>query len=314
MQNGQLIIDTGIYNPWQNLECFQIVRDHFITNLKTMCDLHNVPSDRDYLIAINYYPPNDNMNAMYPSMPYHTDFGLINCLTSDGPTAIMDNLVTETWCQTNLSGTHQMFQCGGALNMIDPEYNALPHGVGAAPIIETIDGVQLGKVSIVGVVDPLGPMTLYNDNDDHVTLDAHDYIRTRFCGMFGNFSNVKVYMAYSSLKNQIITLYYRIYGELSQTMYTNILKELDNFGIDQTIENCQMIHNTLLNDLEELFSDLNDENDRIKYDELVKTFNELVNLKKDQIIYDSFFKKLDTFTKPTTVTLPHIEIESLVYL
>lgn len=91
-----------------------IVKKYVIDSITKICDEHNVPSQRANFLAINYYPPDNNFDIRNPIFPFHTDFGYINCLLSDGPTMILDP-ITNLWSSVNLAGNRQMFQVGAAM-------------------------------------------------------------------------------------------------------------------------------------------------------------------------------------------------------
>jgi hypothetical protein len=115
-------------------------------------------------------------------MKHHTDFGYINCLMSNGETEIINpdsKNVSSKWLEINLRN-RTMFQAGACLQVIKGYY-AIPHGMGRSRPLLTIDGKEMGKVSIVGVCDPKGEIELVNG----VKMDAMKYTELRFKGLNG---------------------------------------------------------------------------------------------------------------------------------
>lgn len=179
-KNWIMPLDTkNKVHQWMDDENFVIIRDWIFAQLNTACETHKVPAARTRIISINYYPPKSEFDPLNPVFPYHTDFGYINSLISDGPTMILDP-VDGKWKEINL-GDRMMFQVGGAMQAIDHTYKAIPHGVGRSPIIAD----DLGKISIVGINDPSGLMTLTKDprrpgERTPCQLESMEYIRLRF--------------------------------------------------------------------------------------------------------------------------------------
>jgi len=196
----------GKSHHWVDNSDFIIIRDFLLSTLGAVCDAHKVPTLRTRCIALNYYPPKSDADPLNPVFPYHTDFGYINSLISDGPTMILDP-ADGKWKEIEL-GNRMMLQVGGAMQAIKPEYKAIPHGVGKAPVIA--DG--LGKISIGCFMDPTGPMVLTKDHRQlnaapTITLDAAEYIRLRFK---------------ATHESDKLT-------EAEQAVYNNYLAQLDDF-------------------------------------------------------------------------------------
>lgn len=170
-----------LYNPWQhNKDLQKIIRSAFEETDK-VCTLCDVPNNQRFY-AINYYPPNENFDASSPAFPYHTDFGYLACLISNGNTMILDPEDSE-WKDVNMKN-NQMIQVGGSLQAIsNSKWTALPHGVGKS---STISG-QFGKLSIVCLVDPIGPITLKSSTSE-LEIDSMEMIRIRFSGMWNKFN------------------------------------------------------------------------------------------------------------------------------
>lgn len=176
------VAGNGSYHLWQNDPTFLAIKDYITQSLDTICDRENVSSQRMKFIAINYYPPQDIFDASNPIFPYHTDFGYINCLLSNGPTMILDPS-DKCWKEINL-GNRMMFQVGGSLQATNGTYSAIPHGVGRSPVI--VQETNLGKISIVGVTDPLGQITLQCGSNS-INIDGMEMIGIRFRGMYGEY-------------------------------------------------------------------------------------------------------------------------------
>jgi len=172
-----------IYNPWQNDDDLKTITEYMFEELDKVCVLCNVPKNQRFF-AINYYPPNENFDATSPVFPYHTDFGYLACLISNGNTMILDPEDSE-WKDVDMRN-NQMIQVGGSLQAIsNGRWRALPHGVGKS---STVSG-KFGKLSIVCLVDPVGPITLRSSTSE-LEIDSMGMIRIRFSGMFNKFDAV----------------------------------------------------------------------------------------------------------------------------
>ena len=190
-----------IYHKWQTDTDYMIIKSYIFEKLDKLCDKHGVPSRKNKFIAINYYPPFEAFDSKNPVFPYHTDFGYINCLLSNGPTMILDPEDNQ-WKEINL-GNQMMHQVGGTLQSIsNGKYKAIPHGVGRSPVIAN----NQGKISIVGVCDPDGPITLIC-GDKSLEIDGLEMIGIRFKGLYDNYQGTEdpdkeIYQTFLSALNK----------------------------------------------------------------------------------------------------------------
>jgi hypothetical protein len=152
-------------HPWQNTAEFRAIFEYHVSYLDSLADKIGVPANRQYFMAINYYQENRGQ------LKAHTDFGYLTSLVTTRGVHYFDPDTNE-WDELMPVHGEAICQCGGALQVIDNDYFAMPHAV--------IAGAE--KVSFVILCDPVGEMTLRAGHLS-TTIDASDYIRIRFMGL-----------------------------------------------------------------------------------------------------------------------------------
>jgi len=153
-----------VYSPWQETEEFNVIFDYYKSLLKNLADEIGVPSSRQYYMAINFYATGSGkLNA-------HTDYGYLTMLITDRGVHYVD-IKDKVWKELTPNIGEVICQAGGALQVINNDYSAMPHAVCAGE----------EKVSFVILCDPEGEMEL-RSGDKMLKVDANHYISTRFIG------------------------------------------------------------------------------------------------------------------------------------